>query len=143
MGISEPEKNELADETPFKILLENSANFRKRSVEQAQRYVNFEHESPKLTRNYDKDPVLNYEERVNQVKNRSYLTDNIRNKDYEPYNTAHNPYDNYKPSNNYLSYEERKSLQDYSPIAGINSKRSMPNNENYEPRMYYGAAEAL
>jgi uncharacterized coiled-coil protein SlyX len=32
VGISEPEKNEPADETPFKILLENSANFRKRSV---------------------------------------------------------------------------------------------------------------
>ncbi len=61
MGISEPEKNELADETPFKILLENSANFRKRSVEQGQRYANYEHESPKLTRNYDKDPVLSYD----------------------------------------------------------------------------------
>lgn len=55
----------------------------------------------------------------------------------------HNTYDNCNPSNNYLLHEERKNLQDYSPIAGINSKRSMPNNENYEPRMYYGAAEVM
>jgi hypothetical protein len=79
VGISESEKNDLADETPFKILLENSANFRKRSVDQPKRQFLYEHESPKLTRKYDKDPVVHYDDRAQQVKLRQYLVENARN----------------------------------------------------------------
>lgn len=95
VGICESDKNEPADETPFKILLENSANFRKRSVDAPKRQFQYEHESPTLTRKYEEDPVVHFEQRAYQPQSRSYLAENKRNSGYESSSPAYNAQDNY------------------------------------------------
>lgn len=56
LSVTENEKVEQSlNETPFKILLETSGHFRKHSVELGKRsYLNENHESPALKRNYNK-----------------------------------------------------------------------------------------